>query len=131
MYPICLSLRSLMVMPLIVASLSAPAFAQETPVAPPPAATPETPASAPMSLEELGEISAEGAVTNIVTSQNLTATSSGNSITAGTVQNGDINFSGNALTGFSGVGNFVSNTGNNNNLQGSISVIVTGAPLSQ
>jgi hypothetical protein len=131
MYPICLSLRSLMVMPLIVASLSAPAFAQETPVAPPPAATPETPASAPMSLEELGEISAEGAVTNIVTSQNLTATNSGNSITAGTVQNGDINFSGNALTGFSGVGNFVSNTGNNNNLQGSISVIVTGAPLSQ
>jgi hypothetical protein len=131
MYPICLSLRSLMVMPLIVASLSAPAFAQETPVAPPPAAMPETPASAPMSLEELGEISAEGAVTNIVTSQNLTATSSGNSITAGTVQNGDINFSGNALTGFSGVGNFVTNTGNNNNLQGSISVTITGAPRSQ
>ncbi|HTM79635.1 hypothetical protein [Asticcacaulis sp.] len=131
MYTICLSLRSLAVMPLIVASLSAPAFAQETPVAPPPTATRETPVSVPMSLEELGEVSAEGAVTNVVTTQDLTATNSGNTITAGTVQNGDINFSGNALTGFSGVGNFVTNTGNNNNLQGSISVTITGAPLSQ
>jgi hypothetical protein len=131
MYPICLSLRSLVVMPLIVASLSAPAFAQETPVAPPPATPPETLASPPMSLEELGDVSAEGAITNIVTTQDLTATNSGNTITAGTVQNGDINFSGNALTGFSGVGNFVTNTGNNNNLQGSISVTITGAPLSQ
>ena len=131
MLPKCLSLRSLTVASLVVASLSVPAFAQETPIAPSPVTTPETPVSAPMSLEELGEISAEGAVTNVVTTQDLNATNSGNTIIAGTVQNGDINFSGNALTGFSGVGNFVTNTGNNNNLQGSISVTITGAPLSQ
>jgi|GEM_PF-1477332 len=131
-----LNLCSLMVMPLVVASLSVPAFAQEAPAAPTapfpsPVIALSTLEPAPLAAEELDEISAEGAVTNIVTSQNLNATNSGNTITAGTVQNGDINFSGNALTGFSGVGNFVSNTGNNNNLQGSISVIVTGAPLSQ
>lgn len=134
MSPKRLSLCSLMAMPLVVAIPSVPAFAQQAPaapVAPSPAIAPSTLEPAPLAAEELDEISAEGTVTNIVTSQNLNATNSGNTITAGTVQNGDINFSGNALTGFSGVGNFVSNTGNNNNLQGSISVIVTGAPLSQ
>ena len=85
-----------------------------------------------MAPGELGDISAgEGVTTNVISSQELTATNSVNTITAGTVQNGDINFSGNALTGFSGVGNFVTNTGNNNNLQGSISINIAGAPISQ
>ncbi len=129
MFPKRLSLRGLTVTSFVVASLSFPALAQEAPVTAVPAATPQTTEPAPLAPDELGEISAEGAVTNIVTSQNLNATNSGNTINADTVQNGDINFSGNALTGFSGVGNFVTNTGNNNNLQGSISVVVTAAPL--
>jgi hypothetical protein len=84
---------------------------------------------APLAESELGDISAGDDVThNVVSNQNLNATNSGNSVTAGTVQSGNINFSGNALTGFSGVGNFVSNTGNNNNLQGSISINITGVP---
>ena len=113
-----------------MASLSAPAFSQEAPVGPTPSAvTPESQEPAPLALDELGEINAEGTVTNVITNQDLNATNSGNTITAGTIQNGDINFSGNALTGFSGVGNFVTNTGNNNNLQSSISVVITGAPL--
>ena len=105
------------------------ALAQEPSETPPVATSPDTQEPTPLALDELDGISAEGAVTNVVTNQNLNATNSGNTIIAGTVQNGDINFSGNALIGFSGVGNFVTNTGNNNNLQGSISVVVTGAPL--
>ena len=105
------------------------AIAQTAPVAPMPASPPDADTPAPLAPDELDGISAEGAITNVVTNQNLNATNSGNTIVAGTVQNGDINFSGNALTGFSGVGNFVTNTGNNNNLQGSISVTITGAPL--
>ena len=131
MFPKRLSLRSLTITSFVVAGLSFPAFAQEAPGAPAPAVTPAILDPTPLAPDELDEISAEGAITNVVTTQDLNATNSGNTITAGTVQNGDINFSGNALTGFSGVGNFVTNTGNNNNLQGSISVTITGAPLSQ
>jgi hypothetical protein len=129
MYSLRLSLRGLLVIPLLLASLSFPALAQERTAASPPASPPDIDTPAPLAPDELDGISAEGAITNVVTNQNLNATNSGNTIIAGTVQNGDINFSGNALTGFSGVGNFVTNTGNNNNLQGSISVVVTGAPL--
>lgn len=121
--PACLAALAL------TAALSpAAAIAQQAPVASLPA-TSDADTPAPLAPDELDGISAEGAITNVVTNQNLNATNSGNTIVAGTVQNGDINFSGNALTGFSGVGNFVTNTGNNNNLQGSISVVVTGAPL--
>jgi hypothetical protein len=84
---------------------------------------------APLPSDELGDISAgEGVTNNVISNQDLTATNSGNTINAGSVQNGDITFSGNALSGFNGVGNFVSNTGNNNNLQGSISINITGMP---
>lgn len=132
MFPKHLSLRSLTITSLVLAGLSFPVLAQEAPALPVPAAVITDAAEpAPLAPDELDEISAEGAITNVVTTQDLNATNSGNTITAGTVQNGDINFSGNALTGFSGVGNFVTNTGNNNNLQGSISVVITGAPLSQ
>ena len=122
--PTCLA-----VLALTAALPPAAALAQAAPVAPQPASPPDADTPAPLAPDELDGISAEGAITNVVTNQNLNATNSGNTIVAGTVQNGDINFSGNALTGFSGVGNFVTNTGNNNNLQGSISVVVTGAPL--
>ncbi|MGN6207857.1 hypothetical protein [Asticcacaulis sp.] len=105
------------------------ALAQAAPVTPLLVSPPDADTPTPLAPDELDGISAEGAVTNVITNQDLSATNSGNTIVAGTVQNGDINFSGNALTGFSGVGNFVTNTGNNNNLQGSISVVVTGAPL--
>lgn len=126
MSPIGSPLRYLMLASLAATPLSAPAIAQEA--AP---STPITQAPIPLAADELEGISAEGSVTNVVTNQDLTATNSGNTINADTVQNGDINFSGNALSGFSGVGNFVTNTGNNNNLQGTVSVTITGAPLSQ
>jgi len=121
--PTCLTVA------LAATAFSVSAFAQEAPANIPAPAISDVQEPTPLALDELSDISAEGAVTNIVTNQNLNATNSGNTINADTVQNGDINFSGNALTGFSGVGNFVTNTGNNNNLQGTISVVVTGAPV--
>jgi hypothetical protein len=59
-----------------------------------------------------------------LTEQDLTAVNSGNQINAGVVESGSISFRDNALSGFNGIGNFVMNTGNNNNLQGSISVTI-------
>lgn len=84
---------------------------------------------APLSLSDLDGISAGSDTSyNVVTNQQLTATNSGNQITAMTVTNGNISFAGNALSGYNGVGNFVMNTGNNNNLQGSVNVSVNGVP---
>ncbi|MCR6658508.1 MAG: hypothetical protein NVV72_03885 [Asticcacaulis sp.] len=124
LFPTCLAALAL-----TAALLPAAALAQAAPVTTLSVSPPDADTPTPLAPDELDGISAEGAITNVITNQDLSATNSGNTIVAGTVQNGDINFSGNALTGFSGVGNFVTNTGNNNNLQGSISVVVTGAPL--
>jgi hypothetical protein len=63
-----------------------------------------------------------------VTNQNLTALNSGNSVNAGSVVNGQVVLEANAFSGFSGLGNFVINTGNNNNLQGSMSVNIIMTP---
>ena len=98
------------------------------------AATPAvTEASSPASpqalaLDELGKISGGQSITAAITEQNLSAVSTGNSIRADSVRSGDINFSAGALNNFAGVGNFVTNTGNNNILQGNLSVTVIAAP---
>jgi hypothetical protein len=86
-------------------------------------------APAPMSDQDLAGISG-GAAPQIqaLTRQNLTAAVSGNSLNAETIESGAINFSANALSGFNGIGNFVINTGNNNVLQGSLSVTIVTAP---
>lgn len=77
-----------------------------------------------MSEDDLGDVAGQGVEVNVLTDQDLTAVNSGNIVNADVITNGSINFTQGALSGFSGVGNFVSNTGNNNNLQGSISVTV-------
>lgn len=118
---------------------AAPAIAQQSPsadVAPAPieAQAPLSPSSeGPVALSPdlLAAESAQGVSNTVLTEQQLTATNSGNSVVAaGNIVTGDIAFSSTALSGFSGVGNFVVNTGNNSNLQGSINVtIVTNGPL--
>ena len=78
-----------------------------------------------LSLEELGEESGmQGVYIYAGANQNLTATNSGNSITANTVGSGDITLAEGAFAGFAGIGNFVVNSGHNNNLQGSMSIII-------
>ena len=56
--------------------------------------------------------------------QDLTAISSGNQVTGNVIGSGSISFSDGALAGFGGIGNFVLNTGHNNNLQGAINVTI-------
>ena len=82
-----------------------------------------------LSLAELEEISGGLSIeANAATQQRLTANNSGNTINAETVQSGAVSFGAGAFDGFNGVGNFVINTGNNNNLQGSLSVTVVTLP---
>jgi len=121
-----------------VLALSVPALAcaqapSPTPQVVTPAAAP-TPAAADglvggvLAADDLaavtgGDVKAEG-----LSSQHLSAVNTGNTI-QGSVQSGDVTFSHDALSGFTGVGNFVVNTGSNNNLQGAISInIVTAGP---
>jgi len=59
-----------------------------------------------------------------LTEQDLTAVNSGNQVNADAVTSGAISFSDGALSNFAGIGNFVINTGHNNNLQGSLSVTI-------
>lgn len=67
--------------------------------------------------------------TNVTNLQNLTASTSNNKIQADSLDTGDVTFDSGALNGFSGVGNFVVNTGANSNVLGSLSVtIVNAAP---
>lgn len=89
--------------------------------------TPEIETGAPLALEDLAAVSGQGVENTLLSEQQLSAASSGNSITANTVRSGDVSMAG-ALSGFSGVGNFVVNTGNNNTLQGAISVNIITTP---
>jgi hypothetical protein len=64
-----------------------------------------------------------------ITDQTLNAVNGGNTVKAGgDINNGAVSLSANAFSGFAGIGNFVINTGNNNNLQGSLSVTIVMAP---
>lgn len=84
-------------------------------------ATPETDAT-------LSDMSGRGATNVALTEQDLTAINAGNTINAASVGSGAITLRDNALSGFNGVGNFVMNTGHNNNLQGSVSVTIIVSP---
>jgi hypothetical protein len=111
------------VLALCIAGAATGAVAQEAPRQDP-FAEAETLTSALLDAE----VVAPGSLALGLSSQTLTAINSGNSVTGETVQNGDIVLSPDAFSGFSGIGNFVMNTGNNNNLQGSIGVVVILTP---
>ena len=123
--------------------LSTPTWAQQAPLAaelrpePPPASATGAVAldvasldAAPLGDDELRTLNArEGVVVIVASDQLLHAVNSGNSINAGSVASGDISIGANAFSGFDGIGNFVMNTGHNNNLQGAVTVnVATGAP---
>lgn len=111
-------------------NVAAPVYAAAplitAPVLPEPLQLADNPKPTALQPEELGTIHA-GADTHIdvITAQDLTAVNSGNAISADSVSSGSINITSGALQGYNGVGNFVMNTGHNNNLQGTISVTVT------
>lgn len=124
---------------MLIALTAALLFAGSDPVPPQqvvPTAVPQAPpASAPSSVQpldlaELHDLNGRQGTTVIVASdQLLKATNSGNTVQANTVGSGGITFAGGAFAGYNGVGNFVMNTGHNNNLQGAITInIVTTGP---
>jgi hypothetical protein len=85
---------------------------------------------ASLSEKDLAAVTGGAAVqVQTLTNQNLSGVSNGNSLNAESIESGAVNFSANALNGFNGIGNFVINTGNNNVLQGSLSVTIVTAPL--
>lgn len=86
-------------------------------------------ASGVLSLEELSRIHAgEAPQFTVTNNQSVTASSTANVISAGTLTSGGVSFSQGAFGGFSGIGNIVVNTGNNNAIQGTLSVTVVGMP---
>lgn len=103
----------------VAAAASVPALAQEAPA-------PAQPAY--VSDDLLSDLSGGANTAIAITEQDLTAINTGNHISAETVGSGSISLGGAALSGFNGIGNFVMNTGHNNNLQSSLSVTVIVTP---
>jgi len=86
-------------------------------------------ANAPLNPDELSDMRGGEATGVQFTSQNLNAVNTGNSVSAGeTVDSGAVNLNAGAFNGYDGIGNFVINTGHNNNLMGSVSVNVLVTP---
>ena len=102
---------------LVALGVSSAVMAEDAPTAKAPAVA-DAPNAAPIGDSELGAISGgQGVVVEALSNQQLSASNSG-SVQADQVATGNVDFS----TGdYSGIGNFVVNTGNNNNLQGVIS----------
>lgn len=125
--------RWLAVLPAL-AMIAGPSFAQHRPApAPPVAEAVATDPSEPLPLDDaaLQELNGrEGVVVVVAASEQLLhATNSGNNVNGQTIGSGDLTIGAGAFAGFGGIGNFVMNSGHNNNLQGAITInIATGAP---
>jgi hypothetical protein len=79
----------------------------------------------PLAASDLAKLSGGASPTGIVvTTQDLSASNSDNSLNASSIVTGNINVPASAFSGYNGVGNFVFNTGNNNNVQGSLSITI-------
>lgn len=82
-----------------------------------------------LSLEDMDALAGGTGVDIVmITDQTLTATNTGNTVTGDVVGSGQVNLGSGAFSGYSGLGNFVINTGHNNNLQSTMSVSVVLAP---
>ena len=82
-----------------------------------------------VSTSDLAEMSGGASPTGVaITNQSLSAINSGNQVNADSVITGAVTLQSGAFNGFNGIGNFVFNTGNNNNLQGTLSVTIITPP---
>lgn len=82
-----------------------------------------------LSLEDMDALAGGTGIEVVIdTGQVLTATNTGNSVTGDTVNSGQVNLGSGAFSGYDGIGNFVINTGHNNNLQSSMNVSVVLTP---
>lgn len=85
---------------------------------------PDFAAQAVIEAEQLGELRAGNfdVNTTVQSKQDLTAVVTGTNIVAGSMDNGRITLQENAFSGFSGIGNFLNNTGNGNALNAAVGV---------
>jgi hypothetical protein len=121
-----MSLRRSSILALAASAIAAAGHATSPPS---PAAEPTSShyAAKPISEDDLQALSGGQAVN--INEQQLKSITSDNSVNAlGSVNNGPVTVSPGAFSGYSGLGNFVINTGNNNTLQGSMSVNIMLAP---
>ena len=81
-----------------------------------------------LGLDELADLRGGETIVIQHTTQTLTANNAGNTVNGNTIGSGAVNLAANAFNGYDGIGNFVINTGHNNNLQGSISVSIALTP---
>lgn len=100
------------------------AYAQDAPSAL--AATDGTEVLSTETMEALA--GGTGVDVTTLTEQTLNAVNAGNSVTGNTISSGQVNIGAHAFSGYGGIGNFVINTGHNNNLQSSMNVSVVLAP---
>lgn len=85
-----------------------------------------------LSVEDMDALSGGTGVDVVtITEQTLSAINQGNVIVGDRVGSGNASIGANAFSGYSGLGNFVINTGHNNNLQSSMSVSVVLTPPEQ
>ena len=82
-----------------------------------------------LSLEDMAALSGgDGVTVAVITDQTLNAVNAGNQVIGDVVGSGQVTLGSGAFSGYSGLGNFVINTGHNNNLQSSMNVSVVLAP---
>ena len=82
-----------------------------------------------LSMEDMDALAGgTGVDVTTITQSTMDAVNSGNTVTGETVGSGQVNIGSAAFAGYNGLGNFVINTGHNNNLQSSMNVSVVLAP---
>ncbi len=82
-----------------------------------------------LSLEDMAALSGgDGVEVAVITDQTLNAVNAGNSVVGDVVGSGQVTLGSGAFSGYSGLGNFVINTGHNNNLQSSMNVSIVLPP---
>ncbi|MGE3303037.1 MAG: hypothetical protein AB7M12_07960 [Hyphomonadaceae bacterium] len=106
-----------------------PAFADAGAAAVRADAAPSAPVDEVIGAEDLANLSGgDGVSLEVLTAQTLSAVNSGNTINGETISSGQVNLGENAFNGFNGIGNFIVNTGHNNNLQSTLNVNIVLAP---
>lgn len=99
----------------------------EEPSSPAPAA--EATDAEILSLDDMESLAGgTGVDVHVITTSVLDAVNNGNTVTGDVVGSGQVNIGSDAFAGYSGLGNFVINTGHNNNLQSSMNVSIALAP---
>lgn len=82
-----------------------------------------------LSLEDMAALSGgDGVEIAVITDQTLNAVNAGNTVSGDVVSSGQVTLGTGAFSGYSGLGNFVINTGHNNNLQSSMNVSIVLPP---